>query len=142
MNKIYEVSAQSLVGTEGVVETFEGKFTKPQKDETEKGQKILDQNPEQLLAAAHAYCFSLTMAHNAKSKNVVLKEAVIKTTVELQMVPGKGYVVASGVEINTPVDVDEAVIGELMKKTHDTCPVSKLFGNDILFLKVNGKTIH
>ncbi|WP_027119870.1 OsmC family protein [[Mycoplasma] testudinis] len=141
MNSIYTVSAQSLVGEEDVVETFEGKFAKPK--ETEKGQKLQNQNPEQLLAAAHAYCFSLTMAYNAKTKGLDLSHCPIKTTVDLAMDPGKGYKLMSGVEITVPEGTDLALVGELMKKTHNTCPVSKLVGDsNLTYLRVNGKDVH
>ncbi len=85
-------------------------------------------NPEELLAAAHAGCFSMAFAHALSSAGHVPDEVATTAKVHLQQKDG-GFAIplvelATVVKVNGPSDADVQKIADGAKAG---CPVSKLF---------------
>ena len=84
--------------------------------------------PEELLAAAHASCFSMALS------NILAKQGTpptdVSTSVTVTFVPGTG-ITTSKIEVEGQVPgIDEAAFGQAAEEAKDGCPVSKaLQGN-------------
>jgi lipoyl-dependent peroxiredoxin len=85
-------------------------------------------SPEELIAAAHASCFSMALAH-ALAQEGTTPEA-LSTTATVTFVPGTGITKAVlDVEGNVP-GVDEAAFRQAAEQAKENCPVSQaLKGN-------------
>jgi lipoyl-dependent peroxiredoxin len=89
-------------------------------------------NPEELLGAAHAGCFS--MALSAQLDGVGLKADSIDTTatVSLEKLEGGFAITSVHLEVRAKVPgADQAKFDEATKKAKEGCPVSKLFNTKI-----------
>lgn len=78
--------------------------------------------PEELLAAAHASCFSMALAHGLTENGT--PPTTISTTAKVTFVPGTGI---TGIELSTAATVDgidDAVFQEVAEQTKTGCPVS------------------
>lgn len=100
---------------------YEGKYSFGTRFEGAQGT-----NPEELLAAAHAACFS--MALNAALGNAGHKAKSVATTAEVQMDKIDGGMKIVGIALTTKAEVPglskEAFL-EFAEKTKDGCIVSK-----------------
>ena len=89
-------------------------------------------NPEELLAAAHAGCF--TMALSAQLGEAGLKATSLETscTITLEQKDGGFAITESHLELKAKVPGASAVAFEKATKAAETgCPVSKLFNTKI-----------
>ena len=89
-------------------------------------------NPEELLGAAHAGCFS--MALSAQLDGAGLKADSIDTTatVSLEKLEGGFAITAVHLEVRAKVPgADQPKFDEAAKKAKEGCPVSKLFNTKI-----------
>jgi osmotically inducible protein OsmC len=88
-------------------------------------------NPEELLAAAHAACFS--MALSAVLGEHHLKPESIETKAEVSVVPVEGGFGINKIHLTTNVRIpgaDEATFQKAAAGAKAGCPVSKLFANN------------
>ncbi len=86
-------------------------------------------NPEELLAAAHAGCFSMAFSLFLGMENFTATRIHTTAAVELEQVNG-GYeitLVQLTVEASIP-DISEAQFQELAKQAKENCPISKALG--------------
>jgi lipoyl-dependent peroxiredoxin len=98
--------------------TFKGRFV----DET--GQS--GTNPEELIAAAHAGCFAMQLAHFLAENGSPPDRLDVQAAVEL--IPGTG-ITGSALTVKASVPgIEEAKFQELAAKAKDECPVSKALG--------------
>ena len=114
------VSAES-----GVLANTPYNFSK--RFESEKGT-----NPEELIAAAHAACFS--MALSAQLGNAGMKADSINTTatVSLEQVEGGFAVTSSHLETTVRVpNADKAAFDKAVENAKSGCPISKLLNAKI-----------
>lgn len=84
-------------------------------------------NPEELIAAAHAACFSMALASTLKKNGFEPKQTNTSATctVELQ---NSGYVITRmllHIRAEVP-DLDEATFQHMILVADETCPVSNL----------------
>ncbi len=85
-------------------------------------------NPEELIGAAHAGCFSMKLAFNLQAAGFTATE--LKTDCEI--VFEDGNIVASNLNLTAQVDViDAAKFDELVKDAEANCPISKLLNTKI-----------
>ena len=90
-------------------------------------------NPEELLAAAEAACFSMALAGNLEKNGT--PPTSIETTAACTVAPQK----EGGVKITTMAldtvgvvpGIDDAKFQELVKATLEGCPVSKTFHGNV-----------
>ena len=89
-------------------------------------------NPEELIGAAHAGCFS--MALSAQLDGAGLKADSIDTTatVSLEKLEGGFAITSINLEVRAKIPgADQAKFDELTKKAKEGCPVSKLLKANI-----------
>jgi len=99
---------------------FEGPFSFLSRFESGKGT-----NPEELIGAAEAGCFSMALAANLEKDGHPAKRINTIATVKLEMVGGGPKITT--IDVNTEAEVpgiDEAKFREQAEHTKKTCPVS------------------
>lgn len=88
-------------------------------------------NPEELIGAAHASCFSMALSMILGLGGITADNISTVATVALNKV-GDGFAITDihlAVEITAP-GADEAAVREAAEKAKAGCPVSKLFGGN------------
>lgn len=90
-------------------------------------------NPEELIGAAEAGCFSMALSSNLEKAGHKAKRISTVATVKLEMVEGAPKITV--IELDTEAEVpgiDEKTFQEQAEKTKTGCPVSKaLTGTEI-----------
>jgi len=98
--------------------TFEGDYTFASRFETGKGT-----NPEELIAAAHAACYSMQLSGILTAGGTPPKS--INTSAKVEVIAGKGI---TSIALETTAEVpgiDKAAFAEAAQKAREICPVSK-----------------
>lgn len=85
-------------------------------------------NPEELVGAAHAGCFSMKLAFNLQEAGFTPTE--LQTVCEI--VFEDGSIIASNLTLTAKVDgVTESIFKELVADAETNCPISKLLNTKI-----------
>lgn len=85
-------------------------------------------NPEELVGAAHAGCFSMKLAFNLQEAGFTATE--LKTDAEI--VFEDGTIVASNLTLTAKVDgISKDKFDELVKDAEANCPISRLLNTKI-----------
>ena len=96
-------------------------------------------SPEELLAAAHAACFSMAFSNGLAKAGHKVDE--LNTTAEVEFVPGTGITTITLSVRGRVGGIDEAGFERLAEEAKEGCPVSKaLKGNVDLKLKARLQT--
>jgi osmotically inducible protein OsmC len=83
-------------------------------------------NPEELIAAAHAGCFSMAFANGLAKAGFEAKR--VSTTANVQLLKGDAGFSITQIELKTEADVpniDEAKFQQLAEDAKKGCPISK-----------------
>ena len=89
-------------------------------------------NPEELIGAAHAACFS--MALSMMLGEAGFTEQSIDTTADVSLDKVEGGFAITKIALNSTVklpDIDDAVFDEIIQKAKAGCPVSQLVNAEI-----------
>ncbi len=87
-------------------------------------------NPEELVAAAHAGCFSMKLSFNISAENITPEEITTKATVDLN--PEKGEIVGVHLECKVKANgLSKQKFDELVADAKANCPISKLLNTNI-----------
>jgi osmotically inducible protein OsmC len=87
-------------------------------------------NPEELIAAAHAGCFSMKLSFNISAENITPDEINTKAIVNLN--PEKGEIDNIHLEVKVKATgLAKEKFDELVADAKANCPVSKLFNAEI-----------
>jgi osmotically inducible protein OsmC len=89
-------------------------------------------NPEELIAAAHAGCFSMALAFGLQQAGFTAEE--IRTEAAVSLDPdGQGFKISkSALTLRAKIPgIDEAKFQELAKAAEQNCPVSKVLNAEI-----------
>lgn len=89
-------------------------------------------NPEELIAAAHAACFSMALAGTLTKNGFTAKE--IETNAECKIQPKDGGYEITHMQLHTRGNVpgiDNSTFQKLATEAGDGCPVSKLLRNGL-----------
>lgn len=101
---------------------FEGQYSFGSRFEEGEGT-----NPEELIAAAHAGCYSMALSGSLVKAGFAPEH--ISTTAVVHLDKGESGFSISGIELNTEAkvggDIDEARFQEIAAQTKDGCPVSR-----------------
>lgn len=100
---------------------FEGKYSFQSRMEDGAGT-----NPEELIAAAHAGCFSMALAHTLASNGHPATS--VKTNAKVHFGPAEGGFSISKIELTTEgavPGIDEATFQKFADEAKKGCPVSK-----------------
>ena len=89
-------------------------------------------NPEELVAAAHAACFSMALSLGLEHKGMKVDSIETKATVSLDQVDGFWTVTSSHLQTTvTSPQADRAAFNEVVESAKTNCPVSKLLNAKI-----------
>lgn len=95
--------------------------------ETEQGT-----NPEELIAAAHAGCFTMALAFQLQNGGFTPTELTTESAVSLEKEDGGFRVTRSALTLHAKIpEIDEAKFEELANAAKDGCPISKLLNAEI-----------
>ena len=95
-------------------------------------------NPEELIAAAHASCFSMALSMVLGQSDLTAESIDTTAVISLEQVDGGFSVTKSALTCAVKCDGDEAVIREAANGAKENCPISKLLNCDItLDLTIN-----
>ena len=79
-------------------------------------------NPEELIAAAHAGCFTMKLAFNLQAAGFTPQELKTKGTITLE----EGAITASHLELAAIIEgISLEVFNDLVKDAEQNCPISK-----------------
>jgi osmotically inducible protein OsmC len=89
-------------------------------------------NPEELIAAAHAGCFTMALAFQLQSAGFTPTELSTEAAITLEK-DGAGFkITKSALTLRAQVpNIDQAKFDELAKAAEEGCPVSKLLNAEI-----------
>lgn len=89
-------------------------------------------NPEELVAAAHAGCFSMKLSFNISAENITPESIETKATVNLN--PEKGAIDNIHLVVKVKAEgLSKEKFDELVADAKANCPISKLLNTDITF---------
>ena len=89
-------------------------------------------NPEELLGAAHAGCFTMALSIILGQANLKATKMDTTATVTLEQSGGGFAITAVHLKLEAQIPgTDQAQFAELAQKAKENCPVSKLFKADI-----------
>jgi osmotically inducible protein OsmC len=89
-------------------------------------------NPEELLAAAHAGCFTMALSAQLGEAGMTAQKLETTATVSLDKVDGGFAIPAVHLELVATIPgASEQAFQEAARKAKEGCPVSKLFNADI-----------
>jgi lipoyl-dependent peroxiredoxin len=105
---------------------FSGSFSFGTRFEGKKGS-----NPEELIAAAHAGCFSMALSSALEKAGHPATRIETRAAVSLEMVDGAPKITKSVLDVRGKVDgIDQAAFEQAAEGAKKNCPVSKaLQGN-------------
>jgi osmotically inducible protein OsmC len=85
-------------------------------------------SPEELLAAAHAGCLTMSLATELTTAGTPPGRLEVHCTIVMDEVEGQGHqIVGSNVEIHTQVDgADDAALAAAVERADEGCPFSAL----------------
>jgi osmotically inducible protein OsmC len=89
-------------------------------------------NPEELIAAAHAACFTMALSFALAREGFEAGTLETKAKVSLDK-QGEGFAITrSDLALEATIDgIDEARFGEIARTAKENCPVSKLLNAEI-----------
>lgn len=86
-------------------------------------------NPEELLAAAHAGCFTMKLAFNLEAAGFKPKRLETVCTITFE----NGAITASNLNVEGEIpDINQEAFDQLIEDAEKNCPVSKLFNAEII----------
>jgi osmotically inducible protein OsmC len=89
-------------------------------------------NPEELIAAAHAGCFTMALSAQLGEAGMTAQKLETTATVSLDKVDGGFAIPAIHLELVATIPgADEAAFQEAARKAKEGCPVSKLLNANI-----------
>ena len=89
-------------------------------------------NPEELIAAAHAGCFTMALAFRLQVEGYVPTELATEAAVSLDPDAGGFRISRSALSVRSDVPgLDEATLQRLAAEAEQNCPVSKLLKAEI-----------
>ena len=89
-------------------------------------------NPEELIGAAHAGCFSMAFSAQLGEAGVTPEKIETTATVTIENVGGGFTINAVHLDVQATIpNLEDSKFQEIAKKAKEGCPVSKLFKADI-----------
>ena len=89
-------------------------------------------NPEELIAAAHAGCFTMALAFQLQMAGVTPTELATEAAVDLQQ-EGQGFTIKrSALTLRAKIpNIDQATFAQMASEAEKSCPVSKVLNAEI-----------
>jgi len=121
-----------LKGGKGTVSTASGVLENSQYSFSTRFEEGKGTNPEELLAAAHAGCFSMALSAQLGAAGLTAESIRTKCTISLEKLPD-GFAITNShldVEAKVPGATEEA-FDKAVDAAKNGCPVSKLYKTNI-----------
>jgi len=107
--------------------TFSGSFSFGTRFEGKKGS-----NPEELLAAAHAGCFSMALSAALEKAGYAPARIETRAAVTIETVDGAPKVTRSALDVRGRVEgIDEATFAQVAETAKKNCPLSKAIQGNV-----------
>ncbi|HKT47232.1 MAG TPA: OsmC family protein [Candidatus Acidoferrales bacterium] len=121
-----------LKAGKGTISTDSGTLKNSQYSFSTRFENGVGTNPEELLAAAHAGCFTMALSAQLAAQGIVAKKLETTATVSLEKV-GEGFsITKSHLDLVAQIPgADKAKFDTAVKNAETGCPVSKLFKAEI-----------
>ncbi len=117
---------------EGIISTESGALTRVPYGFKQRFEGQAGSNPEELVGAAHAACYSMALSLFLGQNDYVANSIHTEATVSL-VKDGDGFKV-SQIDLNCEADVpdiEEELFQSLCQETKENCPISKLLNANI-----------
>ncbi|MGH2511550.1 MAG: OsmC family peroxiredoxin [Candidatus Limnocylindrales bacterium] len=89
-------------------------------------------SPEELLAAAHASCFSMAFSNELFKKGFTADRLSVTASVTLDQTPAGRRVISSALTVNGRVSgIDAATFAEIAEVAKNGCPISNAIVNNV-----------
>ena len=125
-----------LMSGKGRVKVASGTFDEFPVTWANRAERTHGTSPEELLAAAHAACYSMAFSNGLSKAGH--KVARLNTTAEVEFVPGTGITTITLTTVGHIHGIDAAEFQKEAEAAKDGCPISKaLHGN--VTLKLNAR---
>lgn len=112
----------------GHLSTQSGVLNKTQYSFTSRFEEGIGTNPEELIAAAHAGCFTMKLSFNLNAAGFTADNLETVGTVTFE----NGVIVTSHLDLTAKVPgIDKAKFDELVKDAELNCPISKSLNTKI-----------
>jgi osmotically inducible protein OsmC len=119
-------------GFGGTVEGRSGKLGAPTATQTELGGPGTGTNPEELLAAAHANCFTSTLTGIARSRHIDLESVETSATTRLDWSDGHDHHLSSSrLTIRVRSSSPEPIVRDLVRQAERECPVCQAIRGNV-----------
>lgn len=119
-------------GFGGTVEGKSGKLHAPTATQVELGGPGTGTNPEELLAAAHANCFTSTLTGLARSRHIDLESVETSATTRLVWSEGHDHHLSSSrLSIRVQSPSPEPVVHDLVHQAERECPVCQAIRGNV-----------
>lgn len=141
MKTLYRTQAIAQAGRNGEVHTLDNSLQLALALPTALGGNGKGNNPEQLLAAGYAACFSNALIHVAHKLDAPLSSAPVTAGVELLALDdGRfNFAITLDVALATTQPEQAAQAEQIVRLAHQTCPFSNaMWGNVVTRLLLNG----
>lgn len=116
-------------------EAFEAQYSFSSRFETGKGT-----NPEELIAAAHAACFSMALSNVIKENGFEPIQIATKATAVLSNTPNGSAITRMDLSTEAKIKgIDESTFQKLATYAKENCPVSKALSS--VKIELNAKLI-
>jgi osmotically inducible protein OsmC len=107
--------------------SFQGAYTFATRFESAKGT-----NPEELLAAAHAACFSMALSAGLEKSGKIAKSITTTAAVTMGSVGGGPRITTIKLTVKGRVPgIDQAAFAKAAEAAKEGCPVSQLFKGNV-----------
>lgn len=121
-----------LKSGKGSISTESGTLKQTQYSFSTRFENGVGTNPEELLAAAHAGCFTMALANELSSKGMKVNSLESTATITLEKVPEGFSITKSHIDLIADIpDADKATFDQAVNAAEKGCPVSKLFKAEI-----------
>ena len=110
----------------GVLSSQSGVLNQAQYSYKTRFEEGIGTNPEELIAAAHAGCFSMKLSFNISAENLVPEEINTKAIVNLNVEKGEIDEIILELKAKVP-GLSKEKFDELVADAKENCPISKLF---------------
>ena len=121
-----------LKGGKGTISTDSGVLSETQYSFSTRFESGKGTNPEELIAAAHAGCFSMALSAQLGERGITAESLKTKATVTLEKTEQGFTVTKSHLSLYARVPgADRAILDEAAKAAKEGCPISKLLKAEI-----------
>ncbi|HXM24448.1 MAG TPA: OsmC family protein [Chthoniobacterales bacterium] len=121
---------------QGTLSTQSGVLNKTQYSFATRFENGIGTNPEELIAAAHAGCFTMALSAFLGNAGFTPEELLTRATLTLEQVEGNWTITAIHLDLSGRVPgIDAAKFDEIADQAKAGCPVSRVLKADITLTK-------